>query len=677
MKDKLSKWYLRPNWIFKILAVLFSVCFCATFALDMNYCLKNPAQEFRKDFSNRQGNYIQITRSPFEMFGNTDLFDDSEVNQFNEKTNVDFIKCYRMWIKLTSSLSSSLYDNVFPDIYWDCISVNSMSMLLTSYKVLEGKLPEAENEVMLTDFQYCYFKYNGYNVYGESILPEDITMKSLLGKKVESQHSIIGDLTISGFLSTGFDVEHSDDFVNANKENGSKSTCDLLLLDKCIISEKLEEHLKDARIYHYNSTRVTYKSKAIGYGDYVEPYFRKQNELTLNQSVTMYDNVKDSILLPVNSFSKMLEHSNMKKTVTIPKEFIYGASADVEKEMKLSELFGGYVTYASLYYADEHYKDIYSKNLSFMDKYGEKYFKTNDLKPVDEWTEKEKKDVLIDYLVDQYSYTYLKEYFFDDAKDFIDSYSKRYLKHFYIQYENDIFKNDKTIEMISTDNKVISTFTFNGFNLNESDINIALIDKDNVAKLIPDSEHYYSSLIARTEDNDLKNVFSYLYSKENHDKFLNYKYSVENADTNCRWYLYWIDEMKKPIKMIMIMFAVFALAFIVLDAIFMKRKNERKFYLIASDKAAKDNCFKTALFNTLPWLIVVYVLSLPVYEGSILIAKKYSSIAISFEPLNILFIFLIALVVIAASFSAIYILLLELKNTHEKAIQIKEKQNNQ
>ena len=129
MKDKLSKWYLRPNWIFKILAVLFSVCFCATFALDMNYCLKNPAQEFRKDFSNRQGDYIQITRSSFEMFGNTDLFDDSEVNQFNEKTNVDFIKCYRMWIKLTSSLSSSLYDNVFPDIYINYIYLKYNNLL--------------------------------------------------------------------------------------------------------------------------------------------------------------------------------------------------------------------------------------------------------------------------------------------------------------------------------------------------------------------------------------------------------------------------------------------------------------------------------------------------------------------------------------------------------------------
>ncbi len=680
MKDKCSKWFIRPNWMLKALAVLFSVCFCATFALDMNYCMKNPAQEFRKDFSNRQGNFIQITRSPFDIFGRTDKFDDSEVNQFDEKSNVEFIKSYRMYIDLSSNdHSSTLYDNVFPDFYRDCISANSMSKLPSSYKVLEGKLPEAENEIMLTDFQYCYFKYNGYNVYGESILPENITMKSLLGRKIISEYSIIGDLTISGFLSTGFDVEHSDDFVTANKENGSKSVCDLLLLDKYIVSEKLENHLKDARIYKYNLDCVYYKNETIGAGHSVQPYFRVQNELTLNQSVTMYDNVKDSILLPVRYFSEMLEHNEEKKTVTMPKEFIYGASEDVVKEMSLFELFDSYVTYAALYYAEENYKDIYSKNLSFMDEYGERYFKTKDLKPVDEWTDQEKKDVLINYLVDQHDYTYLKEYFFDDAKEFIDSYSKKYLKHFYMQYENDIFHNDKTlkIEPYFSSEDVIATFTFNGFNLNDPDGKIALIDKDNIDKLISDAGHYYSSLISRTEGNDLKDVFSYLYSKENHDEYLNYKYFVGNVDTYNRSYISWIDEMKSPITKVMIMFAVLALVFIVVDAKFMKRKNERKFYLIASSENAKENCFKTALFNTLPWLIVIYVLSLPIYECSILIAKKYSRIAISFEPLNILFIFLIALVVGAVLFLAVYILLLELKNTHEKAMQIKEKQNNE
>ncbi len=103
----------------------------------------------------------------------------------------------------------------------------------------------------------------------------------------------------------------------------------------------------------------------------------------------------------------------------------------------------------------------------------------------------------------------------------------------------------------------------------------------------------------------------------------------------------------------------------------MKRKNERKFYLTIADENAKDNCLKSVLFNSLPYAFVIWPLSLILYVSFVPLVTKYSSISIAFEPLNILYLFLRFLIVLVM-FIAIYILLDNLRRTHDKAMRIKE-----
>ncbi len=62
--------------------------------------------------------------------------------------------------------------------------------------------------------------------------------------------------------------------------------------------------------------------------------------------------------------------------------------------------------------------------------------------------------------------------------------SKEYLKYFYLEYENEIFGDDKTIQL-TVGKEVISDCTFNGFNLNIEDGNLALISKENMNKILP------------------------------------------------------------------------------------------------------------------------------------------------------------------------------------------------
>ncbi len=168
------------------------------------------------------------------------------------------------------------------------------------------------------------------------------------------------------------------------------------------------------------------------------------------------------------------------------------------------------------------------------------------------------------------------------------------------------------------------------------------------------------SLIANTEN--LDSVFSFVYSKENYIKDSeSYKYYVGNIDSKIRCYESDINHMKSPITKILIC-----------DSIFMKRKNERKFYLIVTDGNAKDNCLKSVLFNSLPYAFVIWPLSLILYVSFILLVMKYSPISITFEPLNILYLFLMSLFVVLVMFIVIYILLDNLRITHDKTMRIKE-----
>ncbi len=687
MKEKFSKWYLRPNWIFKVFALIFSVCFCASFAVDMNCCMRIPYKALEEDFIKDNKNYVQLSKKGNGW--NTCYFNEDEVNDIEKNTNTSFLKCYPMNIYLTDSNSSNFINkDIFSRVYEDGICVSSLNSLPSSYTVLEGKLPEGDKEIMLTDFQYCFFKYNGYSYNEETILPQEMSMKTLIGKTLRCSFSSIGRVIISGFLDTGFDYEHSDDYVQEYEENNDNSMLMNRLSDKYIISDKLIKPIIDNNnIFLYNPdntdssipmSRFTIKNDKIG-ETYSSPYITLLNDLSLNRAMRINENVQDEILLPVSYFESMLYEDNaVKRTIIIPKEFIYDATDDSEKNMTLSKLFDNYLEYAVSYYAEENYAEIYTKNLSFMEKYGKYYFNTQNPKPVDEWSDEEKKEVLKLYLSRNYEYKKSDEYFSDDANAFIVSYSKKYLKYFYDQYEKEIFQGDKIIQVEKHGTEFIP-FTFNGFNLDKRDFNVnpndsLLVNEEGMKKLSVYAGNYYSFLIARTEDINIDAVFSYIYSKKNRLPYYNgSRLNVKNVTKDIRLYEAYIDEYKETVTKIVIISAVLALAFIILDAFFIKRKNEKKVYLIASGENAKEECIKTAMFPSLLSMILIWPLSIILYACSMPILNNHSKVYIPFYPINVLYLFLISLVVCAISFTSLYLILDKMRRIHEKAMQIKKK----
>lgn len=157
-----------------------SICFCTTLAVNISYLNKKPSQALEESFINQKIDYIQLSKKGYGAY-NDWYFNEKEIAKFEKTSQTEFIECYDYCLNLFPEqfdiTNGYKYYSLFPSSYSEAIQVSSINELPASCKLLEGHLPEKEGEIALTDYQFCSYKYNGYQYKEETIQPKDITMK--------------------------------------------------------------------------------------------------------------------------------------------------------------------------------------------------------------------------------------------------------------------------------------------------------------------------------------------------------------------------------------------------------------------------------------------------------------------------------------------------------------------
>ena len=676
--------YLYPSWIYRVLSLMSSICFCTTLAVNISYLNKKPSQALEESFINQKTDYIQLSKKGYGAY-NDWYFNEKEIAEFEKASQTEFIECYDYRLNLFPEqfdiTSGYKYYSLFPSSYSEAIQISSINDLPASCKLLEGHLPEKEGEIALTDYQFCSYKYNGYQYKEETIQPKDITMKGLLGKTIDFGYRSGSYQTICGFISTGFDYENSDKFVLQHQNDQNYLINHPSLSTKFLISEPFAKTIKEKNLNSFiykTSEKITipmenvvFKNEALGTAESI-PYFKVKNDYTSKEAIIIDENTKNGILLPVALFSSLIKNNealNAKREVTIPKEFTYGATADTKEETTLSDLFENYFDSAIKYYVDKTYEDFYSSSpSSSIEYYAKIYFKTESIKPISEWTANEKKEVLKLYIKNNYFQSNQEETYLNTAYDSILDYSKRYISHFYDQYKDEIIK-DKSI-YIGRDNNYAAYFIFNGFNLSTSEV--VLVDEEDMPKLSDEAGNYYSSIIAKTENANLDALFSCCYDKAGKDR-----YYVRNANENIESFRSYITNKKILTAWLTGLFAALAILFITLDMFYEKQKNIHKLYDIAKGEHSTKTYIKLSAYNSLISYSLIWPISMLCYELMTLIISHYSSMMpLQFNPIIILYLFLMSLLLVLFSFVIRLSFMLHIQRTQNIVQDLKEESNN-
>lgn len=145
-----------------------------------------------------------------------DLFTDEDIASLKQEYNIEVDKVYNS-NQYYFSFSNNFYDHSFGSsvIYNDQItgflSLDNNRLNQLGFNVEYGYYPTMDNEVAITDYQYCLFKENGFrglNGNGEEIIiePEEMSQEKLLGNYLSFSK---GNLKISGIINTGFGYSFS------------------------------------------------------------------------------------------------------------------------------------------------------------------------------------------------------------------------------------------------------------------------------------------------------------------------------------------------------------------------------------------------------------------------------------------------------------------------------------
>ena len=137
--------YLYPSWIYRVLSLMSSICFCTTLAVNISYLNKKPSQALEESFINQKTDYIQLSKKGYGAY-NDWYFNEKEIAEFEKASQTEFIECYDYRLNLFPEqfdiTSGYKYYSLFPSSYSEAIQISSIDDLPASCKLLEGHLPE-------------------------------------------------------------------------------------------------------------------------------------------------------------------------------------------------------------------------------------------------------------------------------------------------------------------------------------------------------------------------------------------------------------------------------------------------------------------------------------------------------------------------------------------------------
>lgn len=249
--------------------------------------------------------------------------------------------------------------------------------LPSSYKIAYGRLPNKENEIAITDYQYEIFKNFSFVGNNKIIEKEDVSFDNILDNSIPSSY---GDLNICGIIDTEFRSDEYQNLINYSlgqenydidkKIKESTSFIDLYnssLINAKFVSENIYTKSKESisnqifRTHDFNNI-VLFDFTSLN-------LFKEYNESNIKEAY-IFDETKftdNSILLDYITYGKILKYKNLLPndvSITIPKSIITHLDSDELVHVNnLSMIYDHIRNYAIKEVAQNNYRYIYDNKL--------------------------------------------------------------------------------------------------------------------------------------------------------------------------------------------------------------------------------------------------------------------------------------------------------------------------
>lgn len=430
-------------------------------------------------------------------------------------------------------------------------SIPATDSLPKNYKLLSGHIPNKENEIMLTDFQFerindCLGIQNTY----DSVLNRQIAF-------VNPYFQICPDLTIAGVLDTAYDADDyaaykeyclkgtKPETVNAEAKQ-QKARLENLKSESYInlyfVSQNISDRLKSNSVLSVgaeSSATFLLDGQEI-LPDLIRPYRLNCLDQAKRQYVSLFDGLdftgSDFLCLSLGSYIRATKEKNpaLKEisTITIPKRFLNKASkSDYVYAGTAEEFFTDFLSIPIRYYSLDHYEEAFENKEFDIVRYSKEYYEKAGEEVPNDIPDKDKAEIYSLYLAPllengtpDYSSEKALSVFYGlttKAKERLDYYLSLYSDSIF-QYRNFSYRYP-----VSGRNKEETiSLSLSGLTALESSSITPLRQKETVSKIVPGTGIYSRLLIPTGAD---KSKIKSVVSKEGQEYSKDTYFTINNA----------------------------------------------------------------------------------------------------------------------------------------------------
>lgn len=559
-----------------------------------------------------------------------------------DSINVDQVSLKKSYTNYINYFFKQTALNFFP--------ISDLNILPSSYKLLSGTLPKDKNEVMITDYQYEFFKLFGYqykrNNVIDSLSPEDIKdPESLIGKNIYG--STYKDLKISGILDTSFDLNLYQPFLNyLDYEAYDNDTApenikglyhqldhdlDYSYINLLYINPDLGEEIKASNDY--------YQIKD-GYDDFYfgkDQPLKEENKFTKiyndkDEDISLLDDKfeKDSLILPISTYMNSLNGNNLidktEKEFTIPKEYIYNETQDLKITDSPYDFFSTIEKYGIAYVADKTGVNDFNSQKFDTIKYTKDYYGSKNMSVPSSISDEDKKEIFSLFLKENlYNYDYWIDEYTKTLRDEANSINNALLTYLLKTYKDTYFTN-RSLELRIKES--FGSETFQSFNFNLAGLSLSgskYISKEKAKEVCEDVDSFYSLAITPKPKDEkiLARIVSLNFNLDDEETRKASPYFItadEITDVKD------LDNSLNITKYVILAFAIITaltgIAVLINYLNYALAKNEDYLNTLRNFGATTKDLSMIALLDNSIMLLASFILSIPMFFISIAILKN-------------------------------------------------------
>lgn len=177
-------------------------------------------------FSLKVANYYMYEGKVEDKYFDSDTMNDADIKKLSEMTGLDFIPVYTgsadKWnsgFSIASNYSAFSSNQVYNGKLSGVISADEKTLDLAGLRLVAGRLPSAQGEIVISELTYRSFTEFGFknSEHNEEIRADKIkSYNDIIGKHISLTSSSTGEnetYKIVGILDTHFDYERYENFL--------------------------------------------------------------------------------------------------------------------------------------------------------------------------------------------------------------------------------------------------------------------------------------------------------------------------------------------------------------------------------------------------------------------------------------------------------------------------------